>query len=50
LPGDEVASEGQIAHIGAPPNHDPFYLFKGLIDWVIWKPFADYSGVDDAPH
>jgi predicted CXXCH cytochrome family protein len=25
-------------------------LFKGKIDWFIWKPIADYDGVDDGPH
>ena len=49
-PGDEIAAESQLTYIGAPPNHAPQVLFKGLIDWVVWKPFADYNGVDDPPN
>lgn len=55
-PGGEMASENQLSHIGDNPNHNDIpgdqnnQLFKGLIDWVVWKPFADYYGVDDPPH
>jgi hypothetical protein len=59
LPGDFIALEDQPTYIGSPPNHDVCSdpdpvscngLFKGLIDWVTWKPVADYEGVDDPPH
>ena len=49
-PGDEMESENQLTYIGSPPNHNNTHLFDGLIDWVLWKPDADYAGVDDGPH
>ena len=48
-PGDEMASEDQLTHIGSPPNHNSLVLFKGLIDWVTWQGEAIYSGVDPQP-
>ncbi len=48
--------EDQFSYIGDNSNHNDIpgdqnnQLFKGLIDWVIWNPIADYSGVDDSPH
>ena len=50
LPGDEMLAENQLTYIGSPPNHNSLVLFKGWIDWVTWKPVADYSGVDDPPN
>jgi predicted CXXCH cytochrome family protein len=55
-PGDEMATENQMTFIGDNPNHNDIpgtqnnQLFKGLIDWVIWKPVADYSNVDGPPN
>ena len=51
-----MAVEDQFSTIGDNFQHDDVpgatnnQLFKGQIDWVIWKPIADYSDVDDAPH
>ena len=56
LPGDFIALEDGYSCIGDNLNHSDIpgdtnnTLFKGLIDWVTWKPVADYSGVDDSPH
>ena len=49
LPGDVIALEDQPTFVGTAPNHNPIYLYKGLIDWISWKPEADYTGVDDQP-
>ena len=49
LPGDVIALENQPSFIGTAPDHNPAYLYKGMIDWISWKPEADYTGVDDQP-
>ncbi len=41
LTGDFIASEDQISYIGTPPNHNSVILFKGLIDWITWKPVVE---------
>jgi hypothetical protein len=48
LPGDFIEFRSDTSHIGASWNHNQ--PFEGQIDWVTWKPFADYTGVDDAPN
>ena len=48
LPGDVIEFRSDSAHIGASWNHNQD--FAGQIDWLIWEPVADYSGVDDWPH
>jgi hypothetical protein len=50
VPGDYIATENQPAFIGTPrpPGsgiHAKTHIFDGDIDWVIWKPIADYSDV-----
>lgn len=55
-PGDEILAENKLSYIGDNANHNDMpgasnnQRFKGLIDWLIWKPAADYSGVDSPPH
>jgi hypothetical protein len=49
-PGDYIATENQPAFIGTPrpPSsgiHAASHIFDGDIDWVTWKPVADYSDV-----
>jgi hypothetical protein len=53
-PGDYIATENQPAFIGTPrpPGsgiHAATHIFDGDIDWVTWKPIADYSDVQGAP-
>jgi hypothetical protein len=50
VPGDFIATENQPAFIGTPrpPGsgiHAASHIFDGDIDWVTWKPIADYSDV-----
>ncbi len=47
LPGDFINYRNDSSHIGASWNHGQ--PFEGQIDWVSWKAFADYTGVDDPP-
>jgi hypothetical protein len=49
LPGDyiELRTDND-ASIGSNWNNTA-QQFDGEIDWVTWKPVADYSGVDDLP-
>jgi hypothetical protein len=57
IPGIDMATEDQYLYIGDNPTHvrpgaddQGDYrnsTFKGKIDWLIWKPLVDYSGVDD---
>ena len=55
LPGDFITTEDRPFWIGDDGNHADIpgdannNFFKGNIDWVTWKPVADYSGVDDSP-
>ncbi len=48
LPGDVINDRDDTVHIGASWNYNQ--PFAGQIDWVTWKPNADYSGVSDPPH
>ncbi|MHC4065565.1 MAG: hypothetical protein ACYSUI_13860, partial [Planctomycetota bacterium] len=48
LPGDFIEYRDDSSHIGASQNHNQ--PFEGQIDWLIWQPIADYSGVDESPH
>ncbi len=51
-----MLDEDQMTYIGDNRGHNDVpgaannTIFKGLIDWVSWKPVADYSGVDDPPN
>ncbi len=48
-PGDEILQADGAFRIGS--NSDgSFYMFNGDIDWVLWLPYADYTGVDDPPN
>ncbi len=55
-PGDEMLDEDQMTYVGDNRGNNDVpgaannTIFKGLIDWVNWKPVADYSGVDDPPN
>ncbi len=49
LPGDYIAREDQPFFIGSAPSTAYNQRFTGAMDWVKWKPVADYSGVDDLP-
>ncbi|MCP4590388.1 MAG: hypothetical protein GY842_06575, partial [bacterium] len=55
LPGDYVRTIDKFTAIGDNLNHGDIpgdsgnLMFKGQIDWLIWQPVADYSGVDDPP-
>jgi hypothetical protein len=49
-PGDFIDTENQPSFIGTPrpPGsgiHAASHIFDGDIDWVTWKPVADYSDV-----
>jgi hypothetical protein len=48
LPGDFLELRDDTAHIGAAWSHNQ--PFEGQIDWIVWEPIVDYSGVDDPPH
>lgn len=56
LPGDFMAAEAQVSFVGDNFAHNDIpgntnnQLFKGAIDWLTWKPVADYGGVDALPH
>ena len=50
LPGDRIQVRNETSHIGTPWNHNSTHVFDGMIDWVLWKPVADYTGVDEDPH
>ncbi len=53
-PGDEMEKEDQMTYTGDNGGYGDALsvanstIFKGLIDWVRWKPEAAYSG-DDSP-
>jgi hypothetical protein len=48
LPGDTIEFRDDTSHIGSNWNNSA-QLFEGQINWVSWKPWADYSNVDDQP-
>ncbi len=48
LPGDYIRLIDKSSHIGSNWNNAA-QNFDGQIDWVTWKPVADYSGLDDLP-
>ena len=58
LPGDYLRPvvAGKYFYIGDNSNHTDIpgdrgnYMLKGKIDWLSWKPVADYTGVDDPPY
>jgi hypothetical protein len=49
LPGDIINNSVDSSHIGSNWSNSAQF-FEGQIDWVTWKPVADYSGVDDGPY
>ncbi len=49
LPGDIIEFRNDSSHIGSNWNNAAQW-FEGQIDWLTWKPVADYVGVDDPPH
>ena len=50
LPGDSIQLHyNRQSTIGAASGATHAQGFEGQIDWVTWKPYADYSGVDDSP-
>jgi len=49
LPGDFIEFRSDnVSQIGANWSHASQF-FDGQIDWVTYKPIADYAGVDDPP-
>jgi hypothetical protein len=60
IPGLFMATEDQYLYIGDNVSHlrpgadDPGdyrnTMLKGKLDWFVWRPVVDYSGVDDPPH
>lgn len=56
LPGDMVEALDYPSFIGDNLNHNDVIgdsnnqRFKGLIDWISWKPEEDYTGVDELPY
>ena len=56
LPGDFVRTIDKFTSIGDNLNHTDIpgdtwdLMLKGKLDWFVWQPAADYTGVDDAPH
>ncbi len=49
LPGDFIEFRSDSSHIGSNWANSG-QQFAGRIDWVTWKPVADYVGVDDPPN
>ena len=48
LPGDVINYRNDTSHIGSNYANSA-QQFDGQINWLSWKPYADYSGVDDSP-
>ena len=49
MPGDYIWMVNRTSHIGTQWDHNN-QNFKGLIDWLSWKPYADYDGVVGGPN
>ncbi len=47
--GDVIKKNDGDFSIGCNVNSHANNVFSGQIDWIIWSPVADYSGVDDPP-